>query len=702
MAGLGIGFYRNVDINMKGVVLNADGRGLGKTQDNGGVNFFQRLFNTSSRQQLSKNLLADFKASLTRTYGEDVARRAIRGTFGGDVLNALENRGTAEIAKVSGRQILDALARADRCVLAGGEETPARRKVKKAVILEMLRTQPLHGAERDSLLARIDLALRGLTGNDDETRGLQLKLRERQRELRDMPLDTLTTGQVRKAVETWLTAARNALLARVRQFDNRSAVMQEFDNRASALRHRLYDVPAEHPFVFGKATLSKDTLKNICGHVTGFAKAAVSSVGCKVDLTGLQDDIRQRRTTAMNKDPSAWKRVVKKISTSLVVNGAGANGKKTMKLQIVSSQNPASKIVGLTADYRRDGIRGVICHDNGQASHATNLWQTSQTLSVGLRQKKTVFEGLRHGVHSAYKLPSGSDARRTANVNHAAETVKAAFLTRPSLLDRARGIPDGGVLEFPMTSISLMTPIGYSGENAMLADQNEAWRTVARDGVRITVEGKTITLKPKIVTFSLGVNKGATKFYSVIPAIGGWDTSGAMNQEALRELRRRVVNFATEQAGNRDPEAVRRVALAGKLLRQIEGLFAAEAERNAKGSAFKVASRIAVLSYLMGDPPCFNCKSGKDRTGVMDAECKYLATVIETTGDVPDPYATRSPSEQKLFRELLLEGGGREVQRANVGFAGFKNSTDVSTTLANAGGSQYKRAIDGSSSLVGG
>ena len=110
MAGLGIGFYRNVDINMKGVVLNADGRGLGKTQDNGGVNFFQRLFNTSSRQQLSKNLLADFKASLTRTYGEDVARRAIRGTFGGDVLNALENRGTAEIAKVSGRQILDALA----------------------------------------------------------------------------------------------------------------------------------------------------------------------------------------------------------------------------------------------------------------------------------------------------------------------------------------------------------------------------------------------------------------------------------------------------------------------------------------------------------------------------------------------------------------------------------------------------------------
>ena len=703
MSGLNIGFYRNIDINMKGVVLNADGSGLGKTQENGGVNFFQRLFNTSARQQLSKNLLADFKASLAKSYGEDVASQAIGSTFGENVLNALEGRGTAEIAKVSGRQILDALARADQCVFGEEGRGPERQMTAQALAREMIRTQPLHGAERDSLVRRIKLARAGLIGNDSASATLRLNLTARLHELEKMPLDTLTVGQVRKTVGTWVTAARNALTDKLAGSGDRQKVLLEFDGRSQALMRRLMTEAADSkPFVFGKATIAKDTLKNICGHVTGLAKAAVSTVGCRVDLSDMDSAVRQRRVKAMNADSSVWKRVDKKISTSLVVNGVGANRsqKKNVGLKIVSSQNPASKIGGLTDSYLQDNICGVICHDNKQTNHATNLWQTSQTLIVGNGRRKTVFEGLRHGVHSAYKLASGSDVRRTANVNHAAETVKAAFLTRPSLRDRANAIPNGGVLEFPMTSISLMTPNSFSGEDAMLADQNEAWRTVARDGVQITVGDKTITLKPKIATFSLGVNKAATSFFSFLPAVGGWGTSDAMNQVALGELRLRVDAFAREMTGRRDPESAKRTEVVGKLMRQIEDLFAAKAERNADGSAFKVASRIAVLSYLLGDPPCFNCKSGKDRTGVMDAECKFLATVIETTGDVPDPYAKRSPSEQKLFRELLLEGGGREVQRANIGFAGFKNATDVSTTLDNAGGSQYEHAITGSSSLA--
>lgn len=703
MAGLGINVYRNIDIGMKGVVLNADGSGLGKAQDNDGVNFFQRLFNTSARQQLSKNLLADFKASLTKSYGRDVANRAFASTFGENVLHTVEGRGTAEIAKVSGRQILDALARADQCVFGEEGRDTARQMTAQALAREMIRTQPLHGAERDSLVARIKMAGAGLRGVDPASATLRLNLITRQRELEKMPLDTLTAGQVRKAVTTWLTAARNALTDKLAGYDNRPEVLLEFDGRSQALMRRLMTEAADSkPFVFGKATLAKDTLKNICAHVTGLAKAAASSVGCRADLSGLETAVRRCRAKAMNADTSAWKKVKKEISTSLVVNGVGANRnqKRNVELKIVSSQNPASTIDGLKASYRQDGIHGVICHDNEQTNHAANLWQTSQTLVVGDGQRKTVFEGLRHGVHSAYKLAAGSDARRTANVNHAAETVKAAFLTRPSLRERAAALQNGGTLEFPMTSISLMTPNAFSGEDAMLADQNEAWRTVARDGVRISVGDKTITLKPKIATFSIGVNKAATSFFSFLPAVGGWGTSDAMNQVALGELRLRVDAFAREMTGRQDHESAKRIEVVGKLMRQIEGLFDAKAERNADGSAFKVASRIAVLSYLLGDPPCFNCKSGKDRTGVMDAECKFLATVIETTGDVPDPYAKRTPSEQKLFRELLLEGGGREIQRANIGFAGFKNATDVSTTLDNAGGSRYEQAITGSSSLV--
>ena len=50
-----------------------------------------------------------------------------------------------------------------------------------------------------------------------------------------------------------------------------------------------------------------------------------------------------------------------------------------------------------------------------------------------------------------------------------------------------------------------------------------------------------------------------------------------------------------------------------------------------------MVSRLALVGHLMGETPLFNCKSGKDRTGQLDAEVKSLAAADESGGRVPPP-----------------------------------------------------------------
>ena len=44
-----------------------------------------------------------------------------------------------------------------------------------------------------------------------------------------------------------------------------------------------------------------------------------------------------------------------------------------------------------------------------------------------------------------------------------------------------------------------------------------------------------------------------------------------------------------------------------------------------------------LLAFKLGMSPMFNCKSGKDRTGHLDLETKFLAARIKSTGRVPTP-----------------------------------------------------------------
>ena len=113
-----------------------------------------------------------------------------------------------------------------------------------------------------------------------------------------------------------------------------------------------------------------------------------------------------------------------------------------------------------------------------------------------------------------------------------------------------------------------------------------------------------------------------------------------------------------------------------------------------------MAARIAVLANLIGAVPCWNCKSGKDRTGEMDVECKFLSTLIARGEDIPAPGAPPTKDQQSLFRAIALEGGNFEVQKANTGFEGFKTG-GVDSIPERLGGKQFREFHAGGSKYVG-
>ena len=81
---------------------------------------------------------------------------------------------------------------------------------------------------------------------------------------------------------------------------------------------------------------------------------------------------------------------------------------------------------------------------------------------------------------------------------------------------------------------------------------------------------------------------------------------------------------------------------------------------------------MALLTSKLGLTPAYNCKSGKDRTGQMDSEIKFLATRIASEGRAPQPGAELGVHERDLYRNVVLNAGNHEIQHLNTGHAGYK------------------------------
>jgi len=81
-----------------------------------------------------------------------------------------------------------------------------------------------------------------------------------------------------------------------------------------------------------------------------------------------------------------------------------------------------------------------------------------------------------------------------------------------------------------------------------------------------------------------------------------------------------------------------------------------------------------VLGYELGCAITSNCKSNKDRNSYGDVHMKDLTIQMHTKGEVRGPNEPRSREEELNLRTLTRESGNHELQRLNVGGAGYKLS----------------------------
>ncbi|MDR3317414.1 MAG: hypothetical protein LBS71_01250 [Puniceicoccales bacterium] len=88
---------------------------------------------------------------------------------------------------------------------------------------------------------------------------------------------------------------------------------------------------------------------------------------------------------------------------------------------------------------------------------------------------------------------------------------------------------------------------------------------------------------------------------------------------------------------------------------------------------YAMPARIALLSYKLGLSTTFNCKSGKDRTGVANIEINNLAAEIEMSGGiVPEPYHALDDREMLNNNKMVNDSGANHVTEACTGLKGLK------------------------------
>ena len=93
----------------------------------------------------------------------------------------------------------------------------------------------------------------------------------------------------------------------------------------------------------------------------------------------------------------------------------------------------------------------------------------------------------------------------------------------------------------------------------------------------------------------------------------------------------------------------------------------------------------------------FNCKSGKDRTGMLDAEVKHLATTVALGGRVPVPDHEPDSREMGNRLDMALNSGNHEMQQLNTGYMGYKLK-GVDSVYDAMGGKKVKKPVMGQSS----
>lgn len=323
----------------------------------------------------------------------------------------------------------------------------------------------------------------------------------------------------------------------------------------------------------------------------------------------------------------------------------------------------------------------------------------------------------------SFRKEMATTMRTQASINRGREILQAIISSNPEKLQQAR---QTGKVDVTLSSISLLTPdlirgiIGGADERKMLQEQLTGWQALqpAQTLTLKDANGDDINVKVDVdvMAFNFGVNQGGVVGMGPISsssALGswgmGWNEADQANSLAMDKLigpeDERTTEDGQRQFGGQVGEFLKTAnaedaRVVRQLASQIQDIWDSGSYKVAGNEPYKMVSRLAVLTHMLGDSAVFNCKSGKDRTGELDVEAKFLATQIQLTGSVPEPDHIRTPQEKQQFFQMAVNSGNHEMQRMNVGGAGFKLE-GVDALTEQLGGESEKLVHRGLSKFFG-
>jgi phosphatidylinositol-4,5-bisphosphate 4-phosphatase len=342
--------------------------------------------------------------------------------------------------------------------------------------------------------------------------------------------------------------------------------------------------------------------------------------------------------------------------------------------------------------------KGICSGSSSCTDHAVNLWiseftSSARPLAISIGDEappQKQFSGVRFGILSPYGLDDVA-ARRTGAIHRAREVVAAALYMKLSPDGLQQALESGDTVDLKLTSSSLVTAMnwGKNTEGSQIADQMHAWHQLADNGpIACTLhdqhgQPRTVNVNLNVAAFNFGVNEFALDFGA------GTRTSDRYNREAMRNL------CGSEDLRDREPGGWVGEYLAGNpsnadrvrhLYGQIRDIWRAQAHRTDGGEPYKLPSRIALLSHEIGVVPCYNCKSGKDRTAWLDQEIKFGAAELQARSRLPAPGSRLSEEQRRFFGLISTNSGNFRIQQQNTGAGGNKvlkrRSAQVPTKLS--------------------
>lgn len=386
------------------------------------------------------------------------------------------------------------------------------------------------------------------------------------------------------------------------------------------------------------------------------------------------DRIKPCLVEALNRCPNAWE-TVKHSFKYLDQEGS--------EFELVSTTTPVREAkIFQHLDTEHGGVRGISSNDRN-SEHLQNAWTTKLEI-----ENKVLFKGLRHGC-IANKDPHIQE-------NRAQELIQMSIFEQLGQ-EAFDNIKDGDTINLNLASTQLLTHTKIAGDGKIGLKQIEElqkYNISKNPGGKIfeiklpNGETKRVNLNLHLLTFNFGVNiqtrfklgrsakEDKINFHNLKKMLGGQffkspetGQPGGLLGEKLKALDREIAN---SQNSAQRAELQYEKKILNDSAKQIRDLWITGDYRAANKNPYAMPARVALIAYKLGFMTSFNCKSGKDRTGVADAEIKNLAAYIEVNRRIPPLHEKMSEIDRQNFTNVHSNCGSNEVLVSCTGVMGSK------------------------------